>query len=293
MNTKDLECRLAQAQLARYVAGEELAAELVADLEAHLAECAECHAAVEARRNVLAQRLFRGEAFASQPQSDSPSGDRIEPYAAVEMVARLHRRGGWLQSWVEVLSQAGSRTASAGSARKWRPLALSLLLSGLLIAMTAMAKNPNSLFGERVAPTTPIAERNSAGSLSDGRPMPMASRSSSASEGSAITFVPNAENPTSSGGSSSLATAPSSAESENSQTRVSAPREVEADSGDRPTLATGKRPKEGNAPPSLDPAARPNSPPSPARNTARPRVGARTDVGSIRVYDSNGNPIRP
>jgi hypothetical protein len=293
MNTKDLECRLAQAQLARYVSGEDLAAELVADLEAHLAECAECHAAVEARRSVLAQRLFRRETSATQVQTGSRPEDPTEPYAAVEMVSEPRRRGGWLQSLVEVLFQPSSPTASGGSARKWRPLALSLLLSGLLIAMTAMAKNPNSLFGERVAPTAAIGEQSPAGSSSDGRLMPMASGSSSATEGPPTSSAPNPDNDAPSGRNSPPADAPSGDEPTKAETGAGLPREAEAGSGNRPTSATGTRTKEANAPPSPHPTTRPSSVPSPARNTVRPRVGARPDVGSIRVYDSNGNPIRP
>jgi hypothetical protein len=267
-----------------------LAAELVADLEAHLAECAECHAAVEARRNILAQRLFRGEAFAAQAPIESRPEGPIEPRAAVQMVAEPRRRAGWLQSWGEVLFRAGSGTVTGGSTRKWRPLALSLLLSGLLIAMTAMAKNPNSLFGERVANPAPIGEQSPAGSSPDVGPMPMAAPSSSATEGSPTTSIANPDQPTPSGRSPSSAAATANHEPVTPETRAAVPREAEAGSGDRPTLATGTRSKEVDAPHST---TRPSSSPSPARNTVRPRPGARPDVGSIRVYDSEGNPIRP
>jgi len=295
MNTKDLECRLAQAQLARYVAGEELAAELVADLEAHIAECADCHAAVEARRRILGQRLFRGEGFASQAPAESSVAPVVEPYAVVEMPAQPSERKSRLPAWMEGVLPVGSGMASGGVARKWRPLALSLLLSGVLIAMTAMAKNPNALFGERVAPTPgkgtaaapPVGAQDRAStpptSRSNDRPATHPSQGPNEANPSTATVAPGAAS-----GGSTIGSPPPN------RTDPSLPaNQARADEAHRSAANARPATERVGAPPRQGRQARPTSASGPVPNPARRRTRAQDEVGSIRVYDSEGNLIRP
>jgi hypothetical protein len=53
MQVQNVECRLAQAQIARYLAGENLPDDTIQELERHLARCAGCREALAVRRQAL------------------------------------------------------------------------------------------------------------------------------------------------------------------------------------------------------------------------------------------------
>lgn len=126
---KTLECQLAQAQLGRYVAGHRLSEEVLEQLELHISNCADCKAAVQARRDNL----------------NKPA----PPTTAVVKVA--------------VDEQEDDPPSSSPS--YFKPVILSALLAGVLLSMGAVTKDPTRLFGNRAdprkveAPVTKITQK--------------------------------------------------------------------------------------------------------------------------------------
>lgn len=108
---EDFACQLAGNQLARYLAGERLSPEAVAQLESHVASCARCRERVLNRREEVRQAV-------DETPPDPPGVKSPRP------------------SWKLV-----------GSAK---PVVLSGCLALVLVAMSYVGRNPSALFGDRV-----------------------------------------------------------------------------------------------------------------------------------------------
>ena len=126
MQTRNLECQLAMAQLKRYLSGSKLSDEALEALESHLVDCPVCRLAVQAQK-VHTEPVLPTQAVVQTP-APTP-----EPKKAP------------LQGHLKTL-------------------ALAVGLATVLIAMSMIANDPTKLFGERLQsstkpPTTTVASK--------------------------------------------------------------------------------------------------------------------------------------
>lgn len=116
MQTRNLECQLAMAQLKRYLSGAKLSDEAMEALESHVVECPACQLAVQAQRAQNEPTTPTTPLTQAVVQTPAPTGQSGKPIL-----------GGHLKT-----------------------LGLSLGLAIILIAMSMIANDPTKLFGDRL-----------------------------------------------------------------------------------------------------------------------------------------------
>jgi hypothetical protein len=134
MQSENLECQIAQAQMGRYLGGEGLSQEAITELETHVRGCAGCKDAIQARRRAL-------ESVLSLPT--------IEDFPARTVKAAVQPAG---MPWVDAIRRmptAKPETGETGSKKKWRTPVMTAALAGVLILMTNYSKEPTRVFGDR------------------------------------------------------------------------------------------------------------------------------------------------
>jgi hypothetical protein len=172
METEKLECKIAQAQMGRYLGGEGLSPEAIDQLEAHVRDCEDCKQALRARRKSL-------EAILALPAS--------EEFPALEVTHPKVKPAG--MPWVDAIRRASAPVPEEEIAEpkktkpSWRLPIYSAGLAAVIIAMSTVAKDPTTLFGDR-AMTTNRAKSKSAPIAGNAAPM----KSVTTSGGSAITI---------------------------------------------------------------------------------------------------------
>lgn len=121
-----LECELARALMERYLAGEDLPAEPLRQLEGHVKACKGCRQHLDAKRLELANGLS-----GQKPKAPAPWAKWFAQKPAAEA--------------------DGSRvfTKPQGSPFSVKTLGLSIGLAFVLFAMSAVAKDPTTLFGAK------------------------------------------------------------------------------------------------------------------------------------------------
>ena len=120
MQTRNLECQLAMAQLKRYLSGAKLSDEAMEALESHVIECPTCQLAVQAQRAQNEQATPVSPLTQAVVQTPAPTAQSGKPIL-----------GGHLKT-----------------------LGLSLGLATILIAMSMIANDPTKLFGDRLQSTS-------------------------------------------------------------------------------------------------------------------------------------------
>ncbi|MFQ3678855.1 MAG: zf-HC2 domain-containing protein, partial [Fimbriimonadaceae bacterium] len=223
MSVVNLECQIAQAQIARHLAGESLPPEVLADLEAHLESCASCAVELERRRSALQAMLGgAGAKSDSTARKANPRNRRAPSETEVETPNSVEKEPAPLESYPEIdpqdleefrqfikqkrgssVGRAAVETAPARRGRRWagidflrsiaggsadkslepthkpglfvRPLIYSLALTGILIAMSTVLRDPTALFGERAIAgpfSSPDTGREAAPAAAESRPAP-------------------------------------------------------------------------------------------------------------------------
>ena len=120
MQTRNLECQLAMAQLKRYLSGAKLSDEAMEALESHIIECPACQLAVQAQRAQNEKAAPVSPLTQAVVQTPAPTAQSGKPVL-----------GGHLKT-----------------------LGLSLGLATILIAMSMIANDPTKLFGDRLQSTS-------------------------------------------------------------------------------------------------------------------------------------------
>jgi hypothetical protein len=142
MQVKNIECQIAQAQLRRYLTGEEMPNAIVTDLETHLRHCPECMAAAQTLRESLKGVLngkITGKPVKQEPKAPAPKAvvSNQEP----------------VQSPADILDAPDSQFKPTKAPKKSN--AKTLLYSGalalVLVLMSTVFKDPTKLFGPRAA----------------------------------------------------------------------------------------------------------------------------------------------
>lgn len=279
MPVQNIECKLTQGQIGRYLAGENLPEATLFELERHLAECAECRKEVDRQRRDL---LRQAGLAADQDPAERlvrQIAERQAPMERAAIVAPLTSRRD-LRVWI-------------------KPALLSVLLVGLLGAMALAPQWRESLLGGSAAeaidepktvsstvlktptPSTKMAEVVDA---KDPAPNDAAQQAAGRSHDANGNDEPTSRPP--SGAASGPATEAST-------------RRPETPSPDRlQPIGRGAKP-EAEPPAPAPKVARRQSAPV-LRSPARPRRAARapvagrpSDRSSIRVYDAAGRLVFP
>lgn len=147
--TKNFVCQLVEAQMTRYLAGHPLSDEALAQLDQHIASCPECKAVLEAKKDAIL-------GVPAAPTHPPKPGAKIQ-HALVDAPAAMaaaapkpnNRRAG-------TTSTAKPRTKWAV---QWKPLALSVALAVVMVAMSLVAQNPTSVLGPKASNKLPEAAK--------------------------------------------------------------------------------------------------------------------------------------
>ena len=133
MSLKNLECKLAQAQLARYISGEPISPDILRHLEDHVAECRECKAEISERKRALETVLTPSHAVVQLPQGELEENSKPLSAARERLLTAL----------------SGATPTKKKDFRK--PLLLATALAVVLFAMSYISKDPTRLMGNTVA----------------------------------------------------------------------------------------------------------------------------------------------
>jgi len=147
MQLQNFECQIAKAQIGRFVAGDKLSDEALQQLEAHISKCQDCQQSLAERRAALQAMLGPQEA-----PPEPPSKAKID-------IAKLIKSK--LNAGQQV--QAAVQSANSKPSSFTKPAIYSLALAGVLIAMSYMSRNMDSVLGPKAAaspnPATPASMR--------------------------------------------------------------------------------------------------------------------------------------
>jgi hypothetical protein len=135
MTVRELECQIAKSQISRYVAGEVMSPDAMGQLEKHVQVCPDCKSALSERRTALLQLLEK-----KAPKTAAIFVD-VEDEPLHETLGEKLRR------------KASEKAASAPKAAPkniTKPLLYSAALAGVLLAMSYVSNNMNSITGGKL-----------------------------------------------------------------------------------------------------------------------------------------------
>lgn len=140
MQTENLECKIAQAQMGRYLGGEGLSSEAIANLEFHVKACKGCKEAIQERRKAL-------ESVLALPIT--------EEFPALQVDRPQIKPAG--MPWVDAIRRVPAAAEAVGEPRKknWRTPVYAGGLMVVLVAMTSLTNEPTRVFGDRAMTTGP------------------------------------------------------------------------------------------------------------------------------------------
>lgn len=154
MQVQELECQIAQAQTGRYLSGESLSDETIADLERHLAQCEQCRGAIAERRRSLELLMVgpRSEAVTPAKKSATFRLDRavVEIPNQDRVPAAFTSRASTGVPDINLGAESELMAPATFLKRNAKTLAYSIALAGVLVAISFLIKDPTKLFGERV-----------------------------------------------------------------------------------------------------------------------------------------------
>jgi hypothetical protein len=158
MQVKNIECQIAQAQLRRYLTGEDMPNSIVTDLETHLRHCAECmdsaHSLRESLKGVLHAKVTgKPVAVPAIPRpklAAAPTPEPTEPEPGPEPARAV------VQTPADLLNAPDKdfRPKKTANKSNWKTLAYSGALALVLILMSTVFKDPTQLFGPRASSVT-------------------------------------------------------------------------------------------------------------------------------------------
>ncbi|HVL38045.1 MAG TPA: hypothetical protein VM328_01520 [Fimbriimonadaceae bacterium] len=287
MRVGNFECQIAQSQIGRYLSGEALSQEALRQLNGHIGACADCKQTLDQRKAALLSMLAPGEAVVQM--DDAPPAttrDRLRDQLTRAAAASVPAFA------APAVASAEPKTRTH-PAKMSRPILYSLALAGVMLAMSYLAKNPATLFGEKAATALP---ETTTPPVSGAAALPVASIPGATEVAAAISPTPEAvsvaaQDSTSAPSQAEVGNgpAPEGAASPAPSAHVSRPKAAMNPPQDRAPAAGIDRPSNG--------AVRQAQPPQMRRT---PRTSVRRPVRrpppsrpGIRVYDPAGRPINP
>ncbi len=152
MQTQNIECQIAQAQLRRYLMGDDLPYALVADLETHLKHCPGCMEIARQKREslkgVLASEIT-GRKFSQPTVQKTPTKQRENLREAISAGTAA------VQSPTDVFSLPDSEfkieKQKKVKVHSRKTIYYSIGLAVMLVLMSTVFRDPTKLFGPRAA----------------------------------------------------------------------------------------------------------------------------------------------
>jgi hypothetical protein len=146
MQAVNIECQIAQAQLRRYLTGEDMPSAVVNELETHLRNCPDCMAAAQTLRESLKGVL-------SSKISGKPEPRREEP--AMSKAVATGKAA--VQTPADVFDAPDEQFKHKPAKKKsnFKTLAYSGALALVLVLMSTIFKDPTALFGPRASEKRP------------------------------------------------------------------------------------------------------------------------------------------
>lgn len=281
MPVQNVECQIARLQIGRFLKGEVLPPDMMAQLEAHIGRCPECRAELAGRKAEL-QALANGRKETAMDAAPTASPTSERPAQARPSAPRPKS---------EAPRKAAVATPPAAAPFPWKALAYSLALAGVLVAMSFVAKDPTALLGPRLE--SPAAEPS--GNAAPRTVVRATAQAETTAASFPTIYVPSMEEPIDREALQASASAEPAAKPQDA-----------AQAGPEATEAAGptSEPKPATPPPARQPAAARADRTEPKPIAQRPRatrrpVARRSEppahrpAPSLRVYDEHGRPIQP
>ncbi len=162
MQVKNIECQIAQAQMRRYLTGEEMPNAIVTDLETHLRHCPECMAAAHGLRESLKGVL--NSKVTGKPVPEVPTAPAVN--AVVPTQASTRTPADFLDA-----PDADFKPAKAPKKSNVKTLMYSGALALVLVLMSTVFRDPTKLFGARASTiptdTPPAVDSNATSTETD------------------------------------------------------------------------------------------------------------------------------
>lgn len=155
MQSENLECQIAQAQMGRYLGGEGLSSEAISQLETHVRGCHGCKEAIQERRRSL-------ESVLALPLTEDLPALKVSRSVNIKPAS---------MKWVDAIRREPSEpaTPAAQKTARWRTPAYAGGLVVVLISMSMLTKEPTKVFGDRAIDT--VANRPAAKVASNNLPL--------------------------------------------------------------------------------------------------------------------------
>lgn len=185
MDLANIECQLAQAQMSRYLAGDQLPEDTVVQLEKHVSSCPNCSAAAEEKKISLVEMLAQSQAnpveppeidVAPEPNIRAQAAPAEDPLALSDDAVAAALRA--LEEMPEP-AEAAAKTDDVPAdepeegeceaapkkkfklalpiadwkqlaAKNAKPMLFGFLLGAVLIGMSAFVKSPTAMLGKKV-----------------------------------------------------------------------------------------------------------------------------------------------
>ncbi|MCX7800237.1 MAG: hypothetical protein N2109_07845 [Fimbriimonadales bacterium] len=279
MPVQNVECQIARLQIGRFLKGEILPKDMMAQLEAHLGRCQECRAELAGRKAEL-HALANGSAAVGAPEPSRRERTEPQPAAARPNQQKAAPR-----------KAAVATPPAAAQPFPWKLLVYSLSLAGVLAAMSFLAKDPTALFGAKAADAAEASPASGAQQGPEGR---VAARQPE--QPFPTIYVPSMDEPIDrdelaappqESPSADAAAAPSPEPVEPpAQTSEQASAPASQPARPRAQAPAKPRPLEVRPAEARRPTARPARRRPAADRPAEPR-------GTLRLYDEQGRPIQP
>lgn len=148
MQLQNFECQIAKAQIGRYVAGDSLSEETVAQLEAHIGKCPDCKQNLAERRAVLQAVLSPSE---PEPEAQEKSQTPKQKKPRFDL-------GDMIRSKIQAKLPAPKTAPGATPSNFTKPALYSLALGVVLIGMSYFSRNMDSMLGPKAAKKSIAAE---------------------------------------------------------------------------------------------------------------------------------------
>lgn len=164
MQVQELECQIAQAQMGRYLSGEEMPTDMLEELEGHIAGCDRCREVLQVRRQSLEMLLLEPTPNVEAPPQPKRSKKSVK--AAVSVPEETHVPAAFSGKPTQIVpdinlgGEERRETPTDFLRKNAKTLAYSGLLALVLVVMSFFLREPTKLFGERVLPkseSSPVA----------------------------------------------------------------------------------------------------------------------------------------
>lgn len=160
MQVANIECQIANAQLRRYLTGEEMPSSVVNELETHLRNCPECMSAAQTLRESLKGVLSSKITGKPAPQPKAPTS--AQPQIQVLDQAIVTERVETPRP-ADVFDAPDSEFKQTAPKKKSnvKTLVYSIGLAAILVLMSTVFKDPTALFGPKASSITPDTPKES------------------------------------------------------------------------------------------------------------------------------------